>query len=264
MSGDATACTDEFIEFAGRLADAAGAVVRRYFRTPIGFDTKPDASPVTIADREAEQAMRELITAAYPDHGISGEEHGYDQTGADYVWFLDPIDGTRGFLTGQPMFGVLIALTHRGVPILGVIDQPILRERWLGARGRGTTFNGDSARTRGCPDLIHAALYTYDPATFKGVERVTYDQLEAQTALHRYTADCYAYGLLASGFVDIVVESELAPHDFAALVPVIEEAGGTVTDWQGAPLTTASDGHLLAAGDAGLHAKALAVLQGNP
>jgi len=252
----------EFLALAERLADAARPVIRRYFRTAVAIDDKADDSPVTIADREAEAAMRVLIRDAFPDHGILGEEHGAENTGAEWVWVLDPIDGTKAFITGKPCFGTLIALAHRGKPVLGIIDQAITDERWLGAAGRPTTFNGRPIGVRACDDLAKAYAYTTGPEYFDAATRPAWDRIAARVKLPRYGADCYAYGLLALGFVDLVVEAGLKPYDYAALVPVIQGAGGIVTDWLGGDLTVASDGRVCAAGDAALHAKALAVLAG--
>ena len=151
-------CPAEFIAFAGRLADAAGDAIRPHFRTKIAVDTKTDASPVTIADRNAEAAMRALIERAYPTHGIWGEEFGIVRKDAEFVWVLDPIDGTKAFISGLPIFGTLVALMHGGKPILGIIDQPVARERWLGAAGIASTFNGQACRTRACPRVADAAL----------------------------------------------------------------------------------------------------------
>ena len=258
------ACPPQYVELAMALADAAANVARHYFRTPVAVEDKADRSPVTIADREAEAVMRRLINQAHPEHGILGEELGPERTSADWVWVLDPIDGTRAFITGKPSFGTLIALLHQGRPVLGVIDQPILRERWLGVHGRATTLNGQPIRVRPCPELRLAALYATAPEMFTGDERPVWEALRAQVKLPRYGADCYAYGLLAAGFVDLVVEASLQPYDILALVPVIEGAGGITSDWQGRPLTldNAGGGRAIAAGDARMHKAALAVLNG--
>lgn len=257
-----TVCPPEFVALAHRLADAARPVVRRYFRTPVSVDTKADHSPVTIADREVEAAMRTLIAETFPQHGILGEEHGNHHTDAEYVWVLDPIDGTKAFITGKPSFGTLIALAHRGVPILGVIDQAILDERWIGGLGHPTTLNGQPARVRPCDDLSKAYAYTTGPEHFCENTLPAWNRIAARVRQPRYGCDCYAYALLASGFVDLVVEAGLKPYDYAALVPVIEQAGGTITDWAGGRLTIASDGKVCATGDARLHAQALTVLAG--
>jgi len=245
------------------MADAAGVVARRYFRTPIAIDTKPDASPVTIADREAEAAMRELLAQQVPDHGIYGEEMGKSNTSAEYVWVLDPIDGTKAFITGKPSFGILIALLHRGVPILGIIDQPVTHERWMGVAGRPSTLNGQPIRVRACAALDKSVLYATAPEMFKGADAAAWENIRRRVGLVRYGADCYAYGLLASGFVDLVVEASMQPYDYCALVRVVAGAGGAVTDWQGAALGLGSDGRVLASGDARMHAAALAVLTGS-
>lgn len=255
-------CPSEYIAFAGALADAAGAVIRRHFRTRVEVDDKSDASPVTIADREAEEAMRRLIMEAYPAHGIFGEEHGRHQENAHYVWVLDPVDGTKAFITGKPSFGTLIALVRGGVPILGIIDQPIIGERWLGAAGRGTTLNGAPASVRPCAELGHAYLYATGPEMFAGPNADAWGRLAPRVKQPRYGADCYAYGLLASGFVDLVVEAQLKPYDYCALVPVVEGAGGIMTDWHGRRLGLVSDGRVVAAGDARMHRAALDTLAG--
>ena len=256
------ACPPGAVELAERMADAAGDVLRRYFRTPVAVEDKDDASPVTLADRESEAAMRAMIAAAFPDHGILGEEYGADRTDAEWVWVLDPLDGTRAFITGKPSFGILIALLHRGRPVLGVIDQPILRERWLGVAGRPSTLAGRAIRTRPCSELARAALYATGPEMFEGADATAFERLRRAVKLTRFGADCYAYGLLAAGFVDLVVEASLKPYDYCALVPVIEGAGGIITDWRGRPLGLDSDGRVAAAGDARLHARTLAALAG--
>lgn len=255
-----TACPPEFIALAEKLADAARPVVRKYFRTPVAVDDKADASPVTIADREVEAAMRAILAAEVPGHGILGEEHGREHVDAEWVWVLDPIDGTAAFITGKPSFGTLISLAHRGKPVLGVIDQAFTDERWLGAAGRPTTLNGVPARVRACPDLAHAYAFTTAPELFCEATRPGWDRIAARCKRPRYGCDCYAYALLSSGFCDLVVEAGLKPYDFAALVPVIEGAGGIMTDWSGRALTIHSDGRVCAAGDARVHAEALAEL----
>lgn len=255
-------CPSEFLALADRLADAARPVIRQYFRTPVAVDAKSDSSPVTIADREVETAMRALIRETFPDHGILGEEHGRENAEAEYVWVLDPIDGTMAFITGKPSFGTLIALCHGGRPILGVIDQAILGERWLGADGRPTTLNGNPARVRACAELEQAYAYTTGPEFFDAATLPAWERIRDRVRQPRYGCDCYAYALLASGHVDLVVEAGLKPYDFSALVPVIANAGGIVTDWAGQPLTMHSDGRVVAAGDPRLHARALEVIAG--
>lgn len=243
----------ELVALAHSLADAARPIAQRYFRTPVKIDDKSDASPVTIADREAETAMRELLTRHVPAHGVFGEEHGAVRTDAEYVWVLDPIDGTKAFITGLPIFGTLIALLHRGRPVMGIIDQPIQKERWLGVAGERSTFNGTPISVRACADLANAYMYSTAPGMFKDAESRRHEILAEKVKLFRWGGDCYAYGLLALGHVDLVVESSLKLYDYAALVPVITGAGGLITDWHGKELDMTSDGSVLAAGDPAMH-----------
>ncbi|MCW2362951.1 MULTISPECIES: inositol monophosphatase family protein [Sphingobium] len=243
------------ITLASALADAAGAAIRPFFRAPYDIEAKADASPVTEADRAAELAMRGLLDAQRPADGIIGEEFGTVREGASRQWVLDPIDGTRSFIAGRPIFGTLIALMQDGWPILGIIDQPISGERWVGAMGQPTLFNGKPARTRRCRALEGAQLATTSPHLFSAHDGEHYLALAAAVAGDRlgqgpiYGGDCYNYGLLASGHVDIVCETGLKLHDFAALVPVVEGAGGHMCDWSGEPLHEASAGDVIAMGD---------------
>ena len=250
----------ELVALANNLADAARPIVARYFRSGVVVDDKTDASPVTIADREAETAMRALLDAHVPAHGVFGEEHGAVRTDADYVWVLDPIDGTKAFITGLPIFGTLIALLHRGVPVLGIIDQPILGERWLGVTGERSTFNGRPIQVRACAALDQAYMYSTAPIMFTDAWQARHEALTQRVKLFRWGGDCYAYGLLAAGHVDLVVEASLKLYDYAALIPVITGAGGTITDWKGKPLDMNSDGSVIAAGDAAVHRAAMRVL----
>ena len=253
-------CPEAFVELAGRLADAAGPILRRYFRARHEVEFKEDSSPVSAADRESEAAMREIIERETPEHGILGEEYGTVRGDAEYVWVLDPLDGTASFVTGKPMFGTLIALARRGVPLLGIIDQPTLVERWVGVEGRPTLYNGTPARTRPCAALRSAWLYATSPQMFQGPNFVAFEHLRKRVRRAVYGAECYAYGLLASGFVDLVVEADLKPYDFCALVPVVKGAGGEITEWSGRPLTIRSEGRVVAAGDPHLHGEACRAL----
>ena len=253
---------DTFLALALRLADAAGEVIRPYFRKPIAVIDKPDLTPVTAADRAAEETMRGLIEARFPEHGILGEEFGRAREGAEFIWTLDPIDGTKSFISGVPLFGTLIALTRDRRPIVGVIDQPISRERWVGASGRQTTLNGAAIRCRPCPVLAAATLFATTPDMFKGEDAASFARVSAAVKLTRFGADCYAYGLLAAGFVDLVLEANLKPYDFCAMVPIVEGAGGVASDWRGRSLDLASDGRILVAGDRRAHGAALALLGG--
>ena len=239
------------IALAAALADAAGAAIRPFFRNAFALDDKADASPVTEADRAAEAAMRRIIEAEYPRDGIIGEEYGEKPGSTGRVWVLDPIDGTTSFIAGRPIFGTLIALVEEGWPVLGVIDQPIAKERWVGATGKPTLFNNQPATARRCPDLAQALLATTGPHYFTDDEAVQFLALASKVARRRiiYGGDCYNYGLVASGHVDVVAEAGLKLHDFAALVPIVEGAGGMMCDWRGEPLNADSAGDVLALGD---------------
>ncbi|HEX5319919.1 MAG TPA: histidinol-phosphatase [Stellaceae bacterium] len=253
---------DAYLALAADLADAAGEAIRPYFRSPLKVDDKPDQSPVTAADRGAETAMRRLIAARFPEHGIIGEEFGRERENAEFVWVLDPIDGTKSFISGVPLFGTLIALAQNGRPIVGIIDQPISRERWIGATGRATMLNGAPVRCRPCPGLGQATVFATTPDMFKGADAPAFARAAAAAKLVRYGADCYASGLLASGCIDLVIEADLKPYDYSALIPVVEGAGGVATDWRGAPLDLSSDGRVVFAGDRRAHGDALARLAG--
>ena len=242
---------DADIALAERLADAAGAAIRPFFRTPIEASRKSDASPVTEADRAAEAAMRAILKTERPDDAVHGEEFGTTTGTSGRTWVLDPIDGTTGFLAGRALFGTLIALVVEGWPMLGVIDQPIARERWVGVTGRTTLFNGQPVRTRPCRELADASLAATGPHYFDDHQGSHFMALAARTDHKRMVmgGECYTYAMLASGHLDIVCEANLKLHDWAALVPVVEGAGGVMADWNGEPLHAASDGHVLALGD---------------
>ncbi len=252
------------VALAEELADAAGAIIRPYYRATPPADQKHDLSPVTVADREAEQALRALIGARRPDDGIHGEEFGLAGAEKPYCWVLDPIDGTRAFITGRPLFGTLIGLLHEGRPVLGVIDQPITGERWVGVAGQKTRFRGAHGRagTRPCPVLKDAELSATSPELLG--DGLRHFQLLA-AAVRRVTwgGDCYAYGLLALGHIDVIAERGLKIWDWAALVPVIEGAGGRMTDWQGRALVPGCDGDALAVGDPALLPQAIVQLNGS-
>jgi inositol-phosphate phosphatase / L-galactose 1-phosphate phosphatase / histidinol-phosphatase len=251
---------DIFLALALRLAEAAGNEIRPHFRNLATVEEKHDLTPVTVADRAAEAAMRALIETHFPDHGILGEEFGRVREDAEYVWVLDPIDGTKSFISGVPLFGTLISLTRNRWPVLGIIDQPVSRERWVGAAGRPTTLNGAPVRCRACATLTAATLFATTPEMFKGVESACFAKLSAAVKMTRFGADCYAYGLVAAGFIDLVLEAGLKPYDFCAMVPIVEGSGGLATDWRGAPLDLHSEGRVLVAGDRRTHQAALSLL----
>jgi inositol-phosphate phosphatase/L-galactose 1-phosphate phosphatase/histidinol-phosphatase len=299
-----SAVLPEFIAFAHTLADAAGDILRPLFRQRVEVEAKGDSSPVTLADREAERCMREAILARYPDHGVWGEEWGRHLPDAKYCWTLDPIDGTKSFISGFPTFNTLISLTRLGVPVLGLIDQPVTHERWLGVSGMPSTFTSNVGvilqrhsgvsrnpeptgrdpgqplnqplnkiglddvelrstpmRTRACASLADATLSTTSPYLFDDAGKHLFSKLKDTARFTVYGYDSYAYAQLACGHIDLVMESGLKPHDFCALRTVIEGAGGTITDWQGKPLTLASDGNVIAAGDKRVHAQVLGILE---
>ncbi|MBV9841817.1 MAG: histidinol phosphate phosphatase [Sphingomonadaceae bacterium] len=251
---------DEDIALAQALADAAGAAIRPHFRSGFAVEQKGDRSPVTVADRAAEAAMRAILAARVPTDGIIGEEYGREREEAARLWVLDPIDGTRSFVAGRAIFGALIALIEDGVPVLGVIDQPIAGERWLGAVGRPTTLNGAPVRCRPCAALGDAHLATTGPSYFGAEGWAAYGRASAAARDLLWGGDCYNYALLASGHLDLVIEEGLKLYDFAALVPVVEGAGGRMVDWRGAPLGLASEGRVIAASDARLIDPAIAAL----
>lgn len=256
-------CPSEFIAFAHRLADCAGEIALKHFRAAIDVERKGDLSPVTIADRGAEEALRALVAQHYPAHGVVGEEFGPHQADAEFVWIFDPIDGTRAFVSGNPQFGNLVALLHGGRAVLGVINMPAQDERWIGARGQGTQHRDSrgskAVRSRTCPTLDQAIFRTQvlmlrEPEVFSQVHQQVRDTLVG--------GDCFAFGQIASGWLDMVVDAGLGTFDYLPLVCVVEEAGGCISDWQGRPLSLQSDGRVLATGDQRLHAAALEMLAG--
>jgi inositol-phosphate phosphatase / L-galactose 1-phosphate phosphatase / histidinol-phosphatase len=252
---------NELASFFHDLAETAGRIALTHFRSGVDFERKQDLSPVTIADRTIEQELRRLISIRFPEHGILGEETG-STPGDRYTWYLDPIDGTKSFISGMPLFGTLIALADekKGGVIAGMIDMPALAERWYGT-SHGTTFNEGPARVSRAVNLEDAQIYTSSPDIFSPEDWARYDALSRKAMFRRFGGDCYQYGLLASGHCDLVVECSLKPFDFMALVPVVEGAGGVICDWDGQPLTRHSDGRVVAAANAGLLEQALAILR---
>jgi myo-inositol-1(or 4)-monophosphatase len=245
----------DFLAVAEEAADLAGRVIRPLFRSALLVEAKGDASPVTEADRAAERAIRDLLAARLPTHGVIGEEYGNELAEAEWVWVLDPIDGTRAFVTGRPLFGTLIGLLHRGTPVLGIIDQPVTGERWIGVAGQRTTLRspiGGTPGCRPCATLAEAELSCTSPDMFDAATAPRFAAVKAAARRTTWGGDCIAYGLLAIGLVDVVVDATMKPWDWAALVPVIEGAGGRCTDWAGRKLTLDSDGSVLAVGDPAL------------
>ena len=253
----------EFVAFAERLAEAARDCIRESAGAAPEPIQKGDGSPVTAVDWAVEDRLREMIAATYPDHGILGEERGETAAGSELVWILDPIDGTLPFLAGFPVYGTLIALARGGVPVIGVIEMPVTAERWIGCEGLPTMLNGDPVHTRPCENLAVALMSTSNPDFYGDDDRPALGRMKAATRWCVYGGSCMAYAQIASGRIDVGIDVNFSVHDYLALVPVIEGAGGVVTDWRGQPLTLASGGRLVAAGDRRTHAEALAVLAGS-
>lgn len=258
----AQSCPPDFLALAHAMVDAAAAVIRPYFRQRLEIDAKADASPVTIADRNAETVMRQMIETQCSDHGIRGEEFGICRADAEWVWVLDPIDGTKSFVSGSLAFGTQIALLHQGVPVLGMINQPITGERWLGVHGAPATLNGERIRTSGKTRLGEGILYTSALEQFNRARHDRFAALAAQVRFSRFSHDCYAAGLLALGTIDLLVESNVFDYDILPQMPIIEAAGGIVSDWDGQPLQDAPqyDTVLMAANEA-IHRAALDALK---
>lgn len=247
-------------ELAQELADISGGLIRSYYRTALAIDDKSDASPVTAADREAEALMRKRIRERRPQDGIIGEEFGRENEEAEWVWVLDPVDGTKAFISGRPLFVTLIGLLHHGKPVLGVINQPVTRDCWLGVIGEGTTLNGLPVQVSQIAELTRARIGSTGPEYFEPQGLAAFSTLAQQCRFTVWGGDGYQFGLLASGGMDIAIESGIKLHDFAALAPVVIGAGGIMTDWQGKELDIHSGGNVVAAATPSLHTAALAEL----
>jgi len=254
----------DFASFVGTLATHSGDAILPFFRTSLAAldkSTNGAFDPVTEADRAGEVAMRRLINAHFPSHGIVGEEFGTERGDAEYVWVLDPIDGTRAFICGLPMWGTLIGLTRRGKPVYGMMHQPFSRERFSGdcqaARYEGPA-GGRELRVRDCASVSAAVISTTHPGAMALPERRRFERLEARARMSRYGGDCYGYAMLAAGHIDLVVEAGLKPYDIVAIIPIIQGAGGIVTSWTGDDCS--GGGTVIAAGDKRVHEEALAIL----
>jgi len=254
----------DFTAFIGRLATASGETILPFFRTSLSIENKSagrDLDPVTEADRAAEAVMRRMIKESFPLHGIVGEEFGSERADAEYVWVLDPIDGTKSFIAGLPIWGTLIALMHNGTPVFGMMHQPYIGERFSGDGG-SARFEGSSGRrklsVRRCPSLSDATLFTTSPRLMNDSDRARFERVEAGVRLSRYGGDCYAYCMLAAGHLDLIIETELKPYDVAALIPIVKGAGGVITTWDGKPAQ--SGGRIVASGDPRVHEAALKLL----
>ena len=254
----------DFTAFIGRLATASGETILPFFRTSLSVENKNsggDLDPVTEADRAAEAVMRRLIKANFPQHGIVGEEFGSELESAEYVWVLDPIDGTKSFIAGMPIWGTLIALMHNGAPAYGMMDQPFIGERFSGDNGAAKYTGPSGSRklsTRKCTSLADATLFTTSPRLMNASDRAQFERVEKDVRLSRYGGDCYAYCMLAAGHLDLIIETELKPYDVAALIPIVSGAGGIITTWDGKPAQ--AGGRIVAAGDKRVHDAALKLL----
>ena len=254
-----------YITFAHELADQAGAAILPYFRRRLRVQNKVEGGfdPVTAADRAAERVISKALASRFPDHGLEGEEYGFRNKDAQLRWIVDPIDGTRAFILGMPLWGTLIGLRDGDDPVVGLMNQPYTRERfWSGERGsffRGADGTERRIRTRPCAGLAEAMLTSTDPAMFTSPrDQRAFASVKSKVRLTRFGGDCYAYCLLAAGHIDLVIESGLKPYDVAALIPIIERAGGRITTWEGK--SAASGGRIIAAGDPRVHEEALSLL----
>jgi histidinol phosphatase-like enzyme (inositol monophosphatase family) len=248
---------NEIIPFLKLLADESAAIIKKYFRAPIRVESKADLSPVTIADRKAEESMREMIMKEFPDHGILGEEFGNYKNKAEYVWVLDPIDGTKSFISGALSFGTLIAILKNGKPLIGVINHPILNEFLVGDNIE-TKLNGTKVNVRKCNKLSKAVLLTTDHFNIgKYKNQKKFDELASKVKLYRNWGDCYGYYLIATGFADIMVDPIMNVWDSMALIPIIQGAGGVITDYQG---NNAIKGNSIIATNTELHSLVINIL----
>ncbi len=241
---------DELKKFCKHLSDESGKVIKQYFRSDVNIETKGDDSPVTIADKKAEETMRELIMKHYPGHGILGEEFGNYNEEAEYRWILDPIDGTKSFITGTVTFGTLIALTKNGKPVLGVINQPILGEYLIGDN-ETALLNHVQVKVRECNSVVDATLLTTDHLNIEAYQNIEpFEALIRKVKLYRQWGDCYGYYLVATGFADVMVDPVMSIWDSMALIPVIKGAGGVITDYRG---QDALNGSSIIAAAKGIH-----------
>lgn len=250
--------TPDQIAFAHQLADEARRITLAYFRTSMNTQWKSDHSPVTLADRETESQLRAMIARRFPDHAVLGEEEGASGD-SPWRWVIDPIDGTRSFMAGFPVFAVLIALYYEDRPLLNLIDMPALNERFFASAGTQTLLNQSPVRTRSLP-LAQALLYSSSPDMFGKAQFARRETVAQHCAQSRYGGDAYLYGMLAAGWIDMVIEADMKAHDFMPLILIVEQAGGVISDWQGNPLHLGSNGEILASANARLHEQALALL----
>lgn len=250
----------QYLSFAHFLADEARKITTAYFRQPLDIISKEDTSPVTVADRETEAKLRELIMAHYPDHTIIGEEWGTNARASSWQWIIDPIDGTKSFISGFPVYCTLIALMYKNITVVSVIDMPQLNERFSAQLHGDAHFNGKKIVCKKNTDITKAICYSTDPSMFTAIQMQRIQQLQQRIGLQRYSGDGYLYAMLAAGWIDLVVEADMKPYDYLPLVRIVEQAGGVITDWAGHPLTMQSNGEILAAANLELHQQALKLL----
>ena len=251
---------ETYSAFAQDLAEASRQIIATAVRKPFDLEIKQDLSPVTTVDKAVEDRIRALIQQTYPDHGILGEERADTNPQAEFKWIIDPIDGTLPFLAGLPVFGTLIALVQDEVPVIGVIDMPMTKDRWVGCEGAQTTRNGQVVTTRACDDLSKALITSSNPNFWDDTDRPVLTRLNEAARWGVYGGSCMAYGQIASGRIDVGIEVNYDIHDYLALVPVIQGAGGVITDWTGAPMTLRSGDRFVAAGDQRAHAATLKIV----
>lgn len=251
---------DEYVDFANFLADESEMIIEKYFRKKFNINNKEDSSPVTIADQNTELKIRELITSKYPSHGILGEEFENKNTESEFIWVIDPIDGTRSFICGHKDFGTLISLLHNNEPILGIVNCPAHKERWIGVKNQLTKCNGMEVKTSNKERLedsylLTTGLYFEEPILKKGIEPIL-----KKVKYYKFGGDCYMYGMLASGMIEIVIEDTLKAHDYMALINVVEGAGGKITDKYGKSINLFSDGSLVASCNKKVHDQLISLI----
>ena len=251
----------QLIKLANKCADASGKIIKKYFRKKIKINLKKDNTPFTKADIEAEKIIRELILKQEPNCGFVGEETGTVNMNREYCWVVDPLDGTKSFITGKPSFGTLIGLLKNNKPVLGILNQPILNERWVGIAGVETKYNNKKVRVRKCKSIKGAKMYATSPMMFQGRNKKIYKNVRAKIGECLFGADCYSHGLMSLGFVDVILEANLKPWDYIASASIISGAGGKITDWNDNDLNLQSDGRILATGDSNIHKQIIKIIQ---
>lgn len=244
---------EDYLPFATSTLNETGLIGMRYFKQPIDIEQKQDTSPVTAADIEIEKLIRSRISQSYPSHGILGEEQDSINLSAELCWVIDPIDGTKSFISGMPLWGTLLALLKDSDPVFGIIDVPALGERYVSTQEYGTVRNGESIKTSNCEELRNCNLFATSPDMFNPAEFQVFDSLSRRARFRRFGGDCYSYAMLAAGKIDVVIEAGLKPYDYLPVAPIVTGAGGVMTDWSGNPLTPSSDGRVIAAATPALH-----------